>query len=108
MKATRYFATYSDAYNYYPNGVPSTEIAIVGDSSYILVSSDNAYNGNQAFFNAALTNDTIVGTMSETAYENGYSYGYPLGYTAGTSYGYDWGYEVGYAEGLAYNTPEQG
>lgn len=105
MKATRYFATYLDAYNYYPNGVPSTEIAIVGDSSYILVSSDNAVVGTQAFYDAGMTNDQIVNTMVDTAYtngyDNGYSYGYPIGYTAGTSYGYEQGYSYGYSYGYS-------
>lgn len=104
MKATRYFSSYIDAYNYYPNGVPSTEIAIVGDSSYILVSSDNTYNGGTtAFFDAGMTNDQIVDTMVDTAYVNGttygYSYGYPLGYTNGHLAGYQEGSEQGYEQG---------
>ena len=115
MKATRYFSSYIDAYNYYPNGVPSTEIAIVGDSSYILVSSDNTYNGGTtAFFDAGMTNDQIVDTMVDTAYVNGttygYSYGYPLGYTDGTTYGeaigYATGHAAGYEEGYAYGYTE--
>lgn len=101
MKATRYFSSYIDAYNYYPNGVPSTEIAIVGDSSYILVSTDNANNGNTTFYDAGMTNDQIVGNMVDTAYATGTAYGEAIGYTAGHAAGYSEGYAYGYTEGEA-------
>lgn len=99
MKHTRYFSTYLDAYNYYPNGVPSTEIALVGDASYIFVSSDNAYSGNVTFFNAGMTNDQIVDTMTEAAYTTGYTSGYDGGYSYGYSYGFEEGYDGGYDDG---------
>ena len=114
MKHTRYFSTYLDAYNYYPNGVPSTEIALVGDASYIFVSTDNTYSGNTTFFDAGMTNDQIVDTMTEAAYTNGYtsgydggySYGYSYGYTEGEAEGYDDGYDEGYDEGYSYGYTE--
>ena len=87
MKHTKYFSDYQSAYNYYGgNVVPSTEIALVGNGSYVFVSSDN--------FNAVTTNDEIVDTMTAYAYTAGSSYGYDLGYADGYSYGYS----VGYAE----------
>lgn len=105
MKHTRYFSTYLDAYNYYPNGVPSTEIALVGDASYIFVSTDNTYSGNTTFFNAGMTNDQIVDTMTEAAYTTGYTagttYGEAIGYTSGYEGGYSYGYSYGYTEGEA-------
>lgn len=116
-KHTRYFQNYQDAYNYYGGTeVPSNEIALVGNASYVFVSSDNSYGGgNTQYFDAGMTNDTIVMTMTENAYssgssygyEQGYAYGYPLGYTEGTTYGESIGYiagqaygeEIGYAQG---------
>ena len=102
-KHTHYFATYADAYNYYPNGIPSTEIAIVGDASYVFVSSDNSYSGNTTFFDANMTNDEIVDTMNETAYNAGTTYGYEVGFDEG----YDDGYDEGFADGVdSVPTPE--
>ena len=116
-KHTRYFENYQDAYNYYGGTeVPSNEIALVGNASYVFVSSDNSYGGgNTQYFDAGMTNDTIVVTLTENAYtsgssygyEQGYAYGYPLGYTEGTTYGESIGYvagqaygeEIGYAQG---------
>lgn len=118
-KITRYFENYQDAYNYYGGtNVPSKEIALVGDASYVFVSSDNAGDGgNTQYFDAAMTNDEIVATQVDAAYvsgttqgyEQGYSEGYPLGYTAGhtagytegETAGYDAGHSAGYAEGEA-------
>lgn len=110
MKNTRYFDDYQSAYNYYGGAVvPSTEIALVGNGSYVFVSSDNAFGGNQQYFDANLTNDEIVDNLTYTAYNQGFSYGesvtYPIAYEAGYSYGYDIGeidgYDAGYAEGQA-------
>jgi len=102
-KHTHYFATYADAYNYYPDGIPSTEIAIVGDASYVFVSSDNSYSGNTTFFDANMTNDEIVDTMNETAYNAGTTYGYEVGFDEG----YDDGYDEGFADGVdSVPTPE--
>lgn len=115
MKATRYFSDYQSAYNYYGgNVVPSTEIALIGDGSYIFVSSDNAVSGNQQYFDVSMTNDEIVDTMTYTAYNNGVSYGeavgFETGYTAGTTYGeaigYAQGYEGGYSYGYSYGYSE--
>ena len=118
-KITRYFENYQDAYNYYGGtNVPSKEIALVGDASYVFVSSDNAGDGgNTQYFDAAMTNDEIVATQVDAAYvsgttqgyEQGYNEGYPLGYTAGHSAGYtegetagyDAGHSAGYEEGEA-------
>lgn len=105
MKATRYFSDYQSAYNYYGgNVVPSTEIALIGDGSYIFVSSDNAVSGNQQYFDVSMTNDEIVDTMTYTAYNNGVSYGeavgFETGYTAGTTYGEAIGYAQGYSAGV--------
>ena len=107
MKATRYFSDYQSAYNYYGgNVVPSTEIALIGDGSYIFVSSDNAVSGNQQYFDVSMTNDEIVDTMTYTAYNNGVSYGeavgFETGYTAGTTYGEAIGYAQGYEGGYSY------
>lgn len=110
MKSTRYFDDYQSAYNYYGgNVVPSTEIALIGNGSYIFVSSDNAVSGNQQYFDASMTNDEIVDTMTYTAYNNGVAYGttygeaigYTTGHTAGYSEGYSYGYSYGYTEGQA-------
>ena len=116
-KRTRYFENYQDAYNYYGGTeVPSSEIALIGNASYVFVSSDNSYGGgNTQYFDAGMTNDTIVVTLTENAYtsgssygyEQGYAYGYQLGYTEGTTYGESIGYvagqaygeEIGYAQG---------
>lgn len=118
-KHTRYFENYQEAYNYYGGtNVPSKEIALVGDASYVFVSSDNAGDGgNTQYFDAAMTNDEIVATQVDAAYvsgttqgyEQGYNEGYPLGYTAGhtagytegETAGYDAGHSAGYAEGEA-------
>ena len=110
MKSTRYFDDYQSAYNYYGgNVVPSTEIALIGNGSCIFVSSDNAVSGNQQYFDASMTNDEIVDTMTYTAYNNGVAYGttygeaigYTTGHTAGYSEGYSYGYSYGYTEGQA-------
>jgi hypothetical protein len=102
MKATRYFSDYQSAYNYYGgNVVPSTEIALIGDGSYIFVSSDNAVSGNQQYFDVSMTNDEIVDTMTYTAYNNGVSYGETIGYAQGYECGYSYGYSYGYSEGEA-------
>lgn len=110
-KITRYFSNYQEAYNYYGGtNVPSKEIALVGDASYVFVSSDNAGDGgNTQYFDAAMTNDEIVATQVDAAYvsgttqgyEQGYNEGYPLGYTAGHTAGYTEGEAAGYAEGEA-------
>lgn len=103
-KNTRYFDTLEEAQQYYGgNVVPSTEIALVGDGSYVFVSSDNAKSGNQQYFDASMTNDEIVSTMTYTAYNEGFAYGetvtYPVAYAAGEAYGYAQGYEGGYSYG---------
>ena len=102
-KKTRYFDDYASAYNYYGGtSVPSSEIALVGNASYVFVSSDNSYTGgNTQYYDANMTNDDIVNTMTENAYTAGTTYGYDLGYTAGTSYGYDLGYTAGYSAGYS-------
>lgn len=104
MKNTRYFSTIEEAQQYYGgNVVPSTEIALVGAGSYVFVSSDNAQSGNQQYFDASMTNDEIVTTMTYTAYNEGFTYGetvtYPVAYAAGEAYGYTQGYEGGYSYG---------
>ena len=108
-KITRYFSNYQEAYNYYGGtNVPSKEIALVGDASYVFVSSDNAGDGgNTQYFDAAMTNDEIVATQVDAAYvsgttqgyEQGYNEGYPLGYTAGHTAGYTEGEAAGYTTG---------
>lgn len=100
MKNTRYFPDYQSAYNYYGgNVVPSTEIALVGDGSYVFVSSDNAVSGNQNYFDASMTNDEIVTTMTDAAYVQGTAYGEIIGYSHGYEGGYAYGFEVGNDEG---------
>lgn len=83
MKRTEYFATIEEANQYYPNGVPSGVIAIVGDGSQVLVSSDNAATTTQQYYSADLTNDEIVNTMVQTSYSEGEAAGYDTGYAAG-------------------------
>ena len=107
MKRTEYFATIEEANQYYPDGVvPSGVIAIVGDGSQVLVSSDNAATNTQRYFNADLTNDDIVSEMVQTSYSEGFTYGesvtYPVAYAAGQSYGEEIGYISGYTGGQAY------
>lgn len=92
-KNTKYFGTIEEAKQYFPDGVPSNVIAIVGDGSQVLVSSDNAATNTQQYYNADLTNDEIVNTMVQDSYDEGHSDGYSEGETAG--------YESGYAEGVA-------
>lgn len=102
MKNTKYFDDYQSAYNYYGgNIVPSNEIALIGNGSYIFVSSDNAVSGNTQYYDANLTNDEIVDTMTYTAYNNGVTYGEAIGYAQGYEGGYSYGYSYGYAEGEA-------
>lgn len=119
-KHTRYFDDYVSAYNYYGGTeVPSNEIALIGNASYIFVSSDNSYNGgNTQYFDANMTNDTIVNTMVTTSYASGYeagtAYGEAIGYTTGhaagyiegEAYGYTQGYEGGYSYGYSYGYTE--
>lgn len=119
-KHTRYFDDYVSAYNYYGGTeVPSNEIALIGNASYIFVSSDNSYNGgNTQYFDANMTNDTIVNTMVTTSYASGYeagtAYGEAIGYTTGhaagyeegEAYGYTQGYEGGYSYGYSYGYSE--
>lgn len=106
-KHTRYFDDYVSAYNYYGGTeIPSNEIALIGNASYIFVSSDNSYNGgNTQYFDANMTNDTIVNTMVSTSYDSGYeagtAYGEAIGYTTGHAAGYEEGYAYGYSEGEA-------
>ena len=79
MKRTEYFATIEEANQYYPDGVPSGVIAIVGDGSQVLVSSDNAATNTQKYYSADLTNDEIVNTMVQDSYDEGHSDGYAEG-----------------------------
>jgi len=86
-KNTKYFDTIEEARQYFPDGVPSNVIAIVGDGSQVLVSSDNAVNANQQYYNADLTNDEIVNTMVQDSYDEGHSDGYAEGYDEGYTEG---------------------
>jgi hypothetical protein len=80
MKRTEYFATIEEANQYYPDGVPSGVIAIVGEGSQVLVSSDNAANGaTQQYYSADMTNDEIVNTMVQDSYDTGYAAGQAAG-----------------------------
>lgn len=83
MKRTEYFATIEEANQYYPDGVPSGVIAIVGDGSQVLVSSDNAATNTQQYYSADLTNDDIVNTMVQDSYDEGHSDGYAEGVADG-------------------------
>lgn len=87
MKRTEYFATIEEANQYYPDGVPSSVIAIVGDGSQVLVSSDNAATNTQQYYSADLTNDEIVNTMVQDSYDEGHSDGYDAGYAEGQAAG---------------------
>lgn len=107
MKKTLYFKTTTEVEEYYPNGVPSNVIAIVGEGSNVFISSDNDNLKNQKFFNADLTNDEIVAEQVadaeasgyETGHAEGYSEGETAGYTAGEAAGYDTGYSAGETAG---------
>lgn len=101
MKNTKYFKTVQDVNNYYPDGVPSNVIAIVGDGSNVFISSDNAGSGNQQYYSADMTNDEIVAEQVEAAEQQGYDTGYTAGETAGYTAGETAGYEAGYADGQA-------
>ena len=87
MKRTEYFATIEEANQYYPDGVPSSVIAIVGDGSQVLVSSDNAATNTQQYYSADLTNDEIVNTMVQDSYDEGHSDGYAEGVADGQAEG---------------------
>lgn len=87
MKRTEYFATIEEANQYYPDGVPSGVIAIVGEGSQVLVSSDNAASNTQQYYNADLTNDEIVNTMVQDSYDEGHSDGYTEGVADGQAEG---------------------
>jgi hypothetical protein len=87
MKRTEYFATVEEANQYYPDGVPSGVIAIVGDGSQVLVSSDNAATNTQQYYNADLSNDEIVNTMVQDSYDEGHSDGYAEGVADGQAEG---------------------
>lgn len=93
MKNTKYFDSVQDVNNYYPDGVPSNVIAIVGDGSNVFISSDNAISGNQQYYSADMTNDEIVAEQVQAAEQQGYD----TGYTAGETAGYDTGYAAGEA-----------
>lgn len=95
MKRTQYFESVEAVNQYYPDGVPSTVIAIVGDGSNVFVSSDNAASGNQQYYSAEMTNDDIVAEQVSAAESQGYETGYAAGETAG----YDTGYAAGQAAG---------
>ena len=82
-KRSMYFNTAYEARLYFPDGVPSNVIAIVGDGSQVLVSSDNT--ANQQYFSADLTNDDIVSEMVQTSYTEGQTAGYDMGYAAGVA-----------------------
>ena len=82
-KHTLYFNTVEEANQYFPDGVPSTVIAIVGDGSQVLVSSDNAATNTQQYYSADLTNDEIVNTMVQDSYDEGHSDGYAEGVVDG-------------------------
>lgn len=101
MKRTEYFATIEEANQYYPDGVPSSVIAIVGDGSQVLVSSDNAATNTQQYYSADLTNDEIVNTMVQNSYDAGETAGYTAGETAGYNTGYTAGETAGYNSGYA-------
>jgi len=87
MKSTLYFNTIAEAKQYFPDGVPSNVIAIVGDGSQVLVSSDNAATNTQQYYNSDLTNDEIVNTMVQDSYDEGHSDGYAEGYDEGVAAG---------------------
>lgn len=95
MKNTKYFDSVQDVNNYYPDGVPSNVIAIVGDGSNVFISSDNAGSRNQQYYSADMTNDEIVAEQVQAAEQQGYDTGYAAGETAG----YDTGYAAGQAAG---------
>lgn len=86
-KNTIYFDTIEQANRYFPDGVPSNFIAIVGDGSQVLVSSDNATNGNQQYFSTNMTNDEIINQMVQDSYDEGVTDGYADGYTDGLAEG---------------------
>lgn len=76
MKRTEYFESSYEVAQHYPNGVPSTVIAIVGEGTNVFVSSDNAEGDKtQQYFSADLTNDEIVEQQVETAYTAGVAAG---------------------------------
>jgi len=99
MKKTLYFKTTTEVEEYYPNGVPSNVIAIVGDGSNVFISSDNENLKNQKFFNADLTNDEIVAEQVADAEASGYETGHAEGYSEGEAAGYDTGYSAGETAG---------
>ena len=76
MKRTEYFESSYEVAQHYPNGVPSTVIAIVGEGTNVFVSSDNSEGDKtQQYFSADLTNDDIVEQQVETAYTAGVAAG---------------------------------
>lgn len=94
-KNTIYFDSIQEAKQYFTDGVPSNVIAIVGDGSQVLVSSDNATNGNQEYYSVDTTNDEIVNQMVQDSYTEGEAAGYKDGYSEGVDDGYDEGYSDG-------------
>lgn len=82
MKNTKYFDSVQDVNNYYPDGVPSNVIAIVGDGSNVFISSDNAGSRNQQYYSADMTNDEIVAEQVQAAEQQGYDTGYAAGQAA--------------------------